>query len=278
MKNIIVKATVFLLTLALLAGCGKPQTEQPPVTTETPVSEPAPTTEAPTTVPTTEPTTEATTEPTTAPTEADTEYEGDASSYYIDVVYAQQIDRYYTAISQQWEETTCLDNDLSPLVAHYYDGNPLDNVGFTFMDLDGDGIWELIIGAIANAEQDPLVFEIWALKNDEPVLIAQSGAHNRYYLQYAQEDCLWSVAYEAENGAANHAVYYLQLFEGKFMVIQGIVFDAVANEKAPWFMAYDLDWDVSNDMPIEESTANSVMRAGRNTYTAAEYFPYCLYR
>ena len=82
------------------------------------------------------------------------------------------------------------------------------------MDLDNDGHWELIIGAIKNAAQDPLVFEIWALKNDEPVMLAQSGSHNRYYLQYAEEDDLWSVAYEAENGAANRAVYYLQLQGG----------------------------------------------------------------
>ena len=273
MKKFLLQITVFLLTFALLAGCGKPQTEQPPVTTETPAADPAPTTQAPTEAPTETPT-----ETAPAETEDDTEYEGDASSYYIDVVYAQQIDRYYTALSQQWDDSTCLDNELSALVTRYYDGNPLDNVGFTFMDLDGDGIWELIIGAIRNAEMDPLVFEIWALKNDEPVMLAQSGYHNRYYLQYAQEDNLWSVAYEAENGAANHAVYYLHLFEGEFMVTQGVVFDALANEKAPWFMAYDLDWDVSNDNPIDEDTANAVMEAGRNTYAATEYFPYCLYR
>lgn len=207
----------------------------------------------------------------------DVEYEGDASSYYIDVVYAQQIKRYHTALSEKWDENTYLEQGMSTLAAHYYEGNPLDNVGFTFMDLDGDGIWELIIGAIQDADKDPLVFEIWALKNDEPVMLAQSGTHNRYYLQYAQEDDLWSVAYEAENGAANHAVYYLQLLSGEFKVTQGVLFDAAANEKAPWFMTYDLDWNTSNDTPIEESTANAVMKAGRNIYAAQEYFPYCLY-
>ena len=194
------------------------------------------------------------------------------------MVYAQQIARYNAAISQQWDENAYLDHELSPLVASYYEGNPEDNVGFAFMDLDGDGYWELIIGAIQNAEQDPLVFEIWALKNDEPVMLVQSDACNRYYLQYAEEDGLWSVAYEAENGAANHAVYYLQLFEGEFSVMQGVVFDAAADESNPWFMAYDLDWDVSNDTPLDEETANDVMEAGRNIYTPQEYFPYSLYQ
>ena len=250
------KLILFLLALSLLTGCHSIQDPtQPDVST----------------------TTAATTQSTQATTE-DVEYEGDASSYYIDVVYPQQIDRYYTAISQQWEESAYWDHEMCALAAHYYEGKPLDNVGFTFMDLDGDGIWELIIGAIQNAEQNPLIFEIWALKNDQPVLIAQSGSHNRYYLQYAQEDDLWSVAYEAENGAANRGVYYLQLQDGEFKVIQGVVFDMLANEESPWFMAYDLDWDVSNDTPIDEETANSVMDAGRSIYAAQEYFPYSLYK
>ena len=281
MKKFILITATFLLTLALLAGCGKPQTELPVDTdpATTPVSEP--TTEptaGPITEPTAEPTTIPATEVTPTETEGDTEYEGDASSYYIDVVYAQQIERYYTALSQQWDMSAYWDHEMSPLATHYYEGNPLDNIGFTFMDLDGDGIWELIIGAIRNAELDPLVLEIWALKNDVPVMLAQSSSHNRYYLQYAEEDNLWTVAYEAENGAANYAVHYLQLQGGEFQVIQGIVFDIFANEKAPWFMAYDLDWDVSNDTPIDEDTANAVMSAERNIYTAQEYFPYSLYK
>ena len=276
MKKILLTVVAMLLMLNLLAGCSKTPTEMPvdptpSVSTEAPKEDPA---QAPTQAPSQAPTVEAT----LAETESDTEYEGDDSSYYIDVVYAQQIERYYTALSQKWEENQYFENEMSALAAYYYEGNALDNVGFSFMDLDADGIWELIIGAIQNSEKDPLVFEIWTLKNDEPVMMAQSGSRNRYYLQYAEEDELWSVAYEAENGAANHAVYYLQLVEGEFQVTQGIVFDALANEKEPWFMAYDLDWDVSNDMAIDEDTAKAVMKAGRDIYAATEYFPYSLYK
>ena len=264
MKAYFLTAITAVLVLALLAGCSAPQADRPIDT------EPAGTT--------TDFNMNSTGATTPAETDDNTQYEGDATSYYIDVVYTEQIDRYYTAISQQWDMEAYFDHEMSPLAAYYYEGKPLDNVGFTFMDLDGDGIWELIIGAIKNAAQDPLVFEIWALKDGEPVMIAQSGSNNRYYLQYAVEDNLWSVAYEAENNAANRAVYYLQLQSGEFKVTQGVVFDAFANEEAPWFMAYDLDWDVSNDIPIDEDTANAVLDAERNTYTAQEYFPYSLYK
>ena len=211
-------------------------------------------------------------------TSSPAETEGAPSTDSFDAVYTQQIERYYTALSNQWDESTYFDHEMSSLAAHYYEGNALDNVGFTFMDMDGDNIKELIIGAIENADRYPLVFEIWTLKNGEPVMLAQSGSHNRYFLQYAEEDDMWSVAYEAENGAANRAVYELQLAEGEFKVTQGIVFDDIANENAPWFMTHDLDWDVSNDTPIDENTATAVLDAGRSTYTAQVYCPYSQYK
>ena len=254
MKRVLFTITIFLLALSLLAGC-KAYTATPGTNSTT-------------------------TTTTTAPQTSTSEivYEEEASTHYINAVYPQQIRRYHTALSEKWDADTYFENGMSPLAAQYYEGNPLDNVGFSFIDLDADGIWELVISAILNAEKDPLVFEIWALQNGKPVMIAQSGSHNRYYLQYTQEKDLWSVAYEAENGAANRAVYDLQLSNGEFKVVRGVVFDALANEEAPWFMTYDLDWDTSNDTPIDEQTATSFMDASRNLYQAAECFPYNLYK
>ena len=88
---------------------------------------------------------------------------------------------------------------------------------------------------------------------------------------------MWYVVNEASNSAFNHATYYLMLNEGKFEVMQGIVFDAAANEENPWFMTYDLDWDTSNDVPIDEATAEAILESNRKHYTALEYFPYIFY-
>ena len=38
-------------------------------------------------------------------------------------------------------------------------------------------------------------------------------------------------------------------------------------------MAYDLDWDVSNDTPIDEETANDVMEAWKNFPPLWNIFP-----
>ena len=273
MKKHVLFVIVAMLVMAMLAGCGKEADGETYATLET---EAAQVTEA------TEPAEETEAEPTTAATEMPVEeedivYEGDASSYYIDQVYTEQIQRYHTALSERWTEEHYLENGMSPLPVYYYEGNPLENVGFDFLDLDNDGHWELVIGAILNAEQDPAVFEIWTLVDGEPVMLVQGGSRNRYVLQYVQEDEMWYIANEASNGAANHATYYLMLSQGKLVVTQGIVFDAAADEENPWFMTYDLDWDVSNDEPIDEETANAILESQRKHYTAREYFPYIFF-
>ena len=253
MKKFLIHATIFLLILTMLAGCRESQAEQP-AGTESPTTEPAIT-----------------------ETGEDVVYEGDAATYYIDVAYPQQIARYHTALSEKWDEGTYFENGLSALPFYYYEGNPLDNVGFGFVDLDNDGYWELIIGAILNADQDPAVFEIWTLVDGEPVMLVQGGSRNRYVLEYVEEDNMWYVVNEGSSSAFSHATYYLMLNEGKFEVVQGIVFDASADERNPWFMTYDMDWDTSNDEPIDEETANAILESNRKHYTALEYFPYIFF-
>ena len=253
-----------LCVCILLSGCG-PAANSETIPTELPA---AVATQAPNEV-----ATEAVTE---NADEEDFVYEGDASSYYIDVVYAEQIARYHTALSEKWNEEQYNDNGMSEVLAAYYEGNPLENVGFGFADLDNDGYWELIIGAILDAEDAPAVFEIWTLVDGKPVMLAQANARNQYTLQYVEEDTMWYVAYEST--LFGNGTYYLMLNGGKFEVIQGIIYNSKANAQNPWFMTYDLDQDTSNDDPIDEDTAYTILEANRAHYTALEYFPYLYYK
>ena len=264
MKKYFISVVLIFVMFAMLVGCdGAANVEttsmESPAATETPVAE-------------------ATTESMQLPSEEENiVYEGDASSYYIDVAYAEQIARYHTALSEKWDEGKYFENGLSALPYYYYEGNPLDNVGFGFVDLDNDGYWELVIGAILNAEQDPSVLEIWTRVDGEPVMLAQGGSRNRYVLEHVEEDNMWYVVNEGSSSAFGHATYYLMLNEGKLEVVQGIVFDAFVDEQNPWFLTYDMDWDVSNDEAIDEETANAILDSHRNLYTALEYFPYIFY-
>ena len=262
-----------LLIAALLAGCNNSVDADPEVT------EPSSSVEAeePSADPT-EATADEVTEPVTEAVEEDVVYADEATAHYINEVYAEQIKRYHTALSEKWDEGKYIDNEMSALPYQYYEENPMDNVGFGFVDLDNDGSMELIIGAILNAEQDPAVFEIWSVVDGAPVMLAQGGSRNHYVLQFVEEDNMWYVVNEASNSAANSATYYMMLTEGQLQVTQGIVYDAEADAENPWFMTYDEDWDTSNDDPIDEEMANSILEANQKHYAAVEYFPYNLYK
>ena len=199
------------------------------------------------------------------------------AAYYIEKVYSRQIQRYHTPLREQWDVSMYFDNGLSMLPSYYYTGNPLENVGFGLVDLDGDGSWELVIGAIFNGDRDPSVFEIWTLVQGEPVLLAQGHPENRYLLQYEQETQSWYVANEASISMASYATYYLKLENGQLNVVQGVLFDAIADEENPWFLTYDRDEDTSNDTPISEETAMEILDSNQQRYTAAEYIPYAQY-
>lgn len=267
MKRVSLYLTVIVLLAAFLAGCGAPTATDPMVSTE-PSTVPIETTAA------TELPTEEITEPTVMIPVETTGYAGEISSEYVDEAYAEVIGRYYTALTEQWDADKYFDNGMSTLPSYYYDGNPLENVGFGYQDLDNDGQNELIIGAILNADKDPSVFEIWTIANGEPVMLAQGGSGNRYILQFVDEDNIWYVVNEASNSAASNATYYMMLIESKLEVSQGILFDAAADPENPWFMTYDLDWDASNDDSIDEDMANAILDNNRNYYIAFEYFPY----
>ena len=275
MKNNNLIWIVLLLTAALLVGCGKTQGAEP-TAPETPVITTDPVVEVPETDPAADMTEEASTEA-VAEDEEDVVYEGDASSYYIDVVYAEQIARYQTALSEKWNEDKYNENGMSEVMAAYYEGNPLENVGFAFVDLDNDGHWELVIGAVADEQEAPVVFEIWTLVDNKPVMLVQTNARSQYLLQYVEEDSMWYIANENSSQDSCNATYFMMLNEGKLDVMQGIIYNAKADAKNPWFMTFDLDWDVSNDSSIDEDTAYAILESNRGHYTALEYFPYLYY-
>lgn len=241
MKYTRILTAVLLLAALLLTGCSSAQpaapTEAPPVETTVPAQTAAP----------------------------ETDWEA---------IYAQPLARYRTALAEQWDEGMYFENEMSHLAAYYYEGEPLDNAGYLFVDMNGDGIQELIIGAIRNAVQDPAVFEIWTLAEGVPVMLAQSASRNRYFVEYTSEDDLWLIAHSASNGATNSADHFYRLAEGRLEVVQAVVFDAQADEENPWFLAYDNDWDTTNDTPTDEATALAILESHRSAYAVLSYIPF----
>lgn len=97
--------------------------------------------------------------------------------------YAVVVGEYYTAMEEQWDASALMDAGLNYMIAECYQNNPLENIGYTITDIDGDGIEELLIGAMVEDEfYSNMIFELYTL-DDKGVhrLVFDSSERNRYY-------------------------------------------------------------------------------------------------
>ena len=150
MKKLISIILCAALALAALTACGSTAAPTPtaePVQTAEPMPEATP---EPTAEPTPTPTPEPTPEPVTDPL----------------VMYKDILDVYAQALTNNYggEELT-------------------DNVGYIFLDLDGDGTMELFIGAIGGDEfVANAVFDFYTYQDGHPVLMIDSMERARCYI------------------------------------------------------------------------------------------------
>ena len=107
--------------------------------------------------------------------------------------------------------------------------------------------------------QTVLIFDAYTTgKTERSVQIFESESRNRYYLVEDEAGAV-IIANEASNGAANSGWLYYVVNGTQLNVVQSVIFDAGEDEQNPWFMSTDDDWDVSNDEPVDEDTAMSVI-------------------
>ena len=228
---------------------------------------PAEPTATPETTAAAEPTEEPTAEPVSQPAERSTGIVNMAEEGK--TLYAAQLDRYAAALSEQWPEGRYFENGMSEIAGYYYEGDARANVGVFFPDLDGDGSPEMVIGAILGADTDPAVLEIWTVKDGAPVMLAQSHARDKYYVEYLADENAWLIANEGSGGAASSVWFYYGLRNGELALMQG-----VTSESGAWYMTYDTDCDVSNDTPSDEAVCQAIIDSHTERYTALDYTPY----
>lgn len=106
----------------------------------------------------------------------------------VEQAYAVVIGEYYTALEQRWKGAELMEDGLNYMAADCYGDEPLENLGYAIVDLDGDGVQELLIGPIkADEFFDNMIFSLYTLdENGVNKLVFDGTERNRYY--YAGEN------------------------------------------------------------------------------------------
>ena len=107
--------------------------------------------------------------------------------------YQEILNKYYAVVRDRWPADKLMDLGAVGM-AGYYGEVSLDNIGFVLLDLNGDAVDELVIGAVAQADQQGN--EIFCIYTDpeNPIYAINSVEGYVYYLHAGEADG----TYEAE--------------------------------------------------------------------------------
>ena len=146
-----------------------------------------------------------------------------------EAVYKEILDKYYLAVSEHWKRQMLLDEGLCYLCS-YYDG--LSQIGYCFMDIDGNGVEELLIGETGTDGYKGMFFDLYAIIDNRAVQIAVSGERDRYYLCTG-----YKIANEGSGGAelSSNTYYEFDGERGMLSLIEAVTYDGDYDENNPWF-------------------------------------------
>ena len=180
--------------------------------------------------------------------------------------YEGIIDDYRSLVEEQWDYDQIYEHNYSNLAT-------MVSVGYTLYDLDQDGQLELLIGETDTEEPvNRMILDAYTMDGDAAKQLFTSQERNRYYLVEDEAGAV-IIANEGSNGAASSGWLYYIVENGELSIQQSVIYDAGADEQNPWFTSVDDDWDVSNDTPTDEETAQAMIDSYMEQYAVLDWTP-----
>ena len=174
--------------------------------------------------------------------------------------YDEIIRQYYNGVNANWSMSDYSDRNLCYLAGYETSSSDL---GYCTMDIDGDGIEELMIGSV-NADADTsMFFDLYTMVNGQRSLVISSGERDRYYLC---ED--HTIANEASGGAMSSSFKYYDLVSGQLQIKENVFLDGFDHPENPWF--YTTTEDCTDySTPISEEEGQNIR--GKYSYMNIPY-------
>lgn len=175
--------------------------------------------------------------------------------------YDEIIRQYYMGMASNWSMNEFREKNLCYLAGSEMGG--AEDLGYCLMDINEDGIDELMIGTAGEHAYTGMFFDLYTIVDGQRVLVISSGERDRYYVC---EDR--TIANEGSGGALSSFSGYYNLVSGQLELKEGIIFNADDHPENPWFYTTtSLSGDYSNPISEEEGRAT----IGKYTYMNIPY-------
>lgn len=157
--------------------------------------------------------------------------------------YQEILDEYIRAITEGWGAEQYMQEDMSIILR---DIRSLDSLGYAMIDLDGNGVEELIL---ALDEESQTILDLYTLTEGEVVHVLSGWERISYFLR--ADGLILNIG--AESASCTNYVFN-RLSGGELIQEEIIRFDAVRDIDNPWFMGSDLH-------PVTQQEAEAAISA-----------------
>jgi hypothetical protein len=125
----------------------------------------------------------------------------------------------------------------------------LSEIGYMFVDLDNDGINELIVSPIDLKDGNiGMIYDMYSYTDGKITHIITSGERSRFYLGSGDK------IYCEGSGSANVSVNEeYSIVDGLLSFDEAVVYDSYKDENNPWYYSNNSDLDVTEKISEEEA-------------------------
>ena len=153
-------------------------------------------------------------------------------------LYNDVLKKHFIAIDEKWDSTKLEEENMSYMYNVLKDKN---KIGYTYYDVNADGIDELLIGEIAEGTWKGVIYDIYTMVDRSPKHVISGGTRNRYYVC---DDSF--ICNEYSSGAMESGVRVYNLVENSTELFPQVNFkyDGYKNSNSPYYISYsDEKWE-----------------------------------
>ena len=144
------------------------------------------------------------------PASTETATVADSVSTFSETTYLEILTTYARALSEKWDGSSLMESNIDTLLMDCYGDAPLENVGYAVIDLDGDGIEELVLGTTERLTDEfygKLLLALYTRDGEGTMhTVFQSMARDRYY--YAGENKFANLGSSGADDSVDITVQY----------------------------------------------------------------------
>ncbi len=177
--------------------------------------------------------------------------------------YYELIDKISNGIENGFSENEIDTLGISPLFGLNMD---FADFGYSMMDIDGNGIDELIIGENGSGAWDGVIYNMYTLADGQMVRVIYGWDRNRYYL------CDNGLIANEGSGGASSSMYIFYSYSGAELELQeAVIYDGYKEAENPWFYSTESE-DVNQASNITVDEAREII--GSYNYEMIDFTPF----